>query len=282
MDRESDGLQRVTRGQIAEGLRALGLGRGMGLMVHSSLRSFGYVEGGAEAVIGALMDVVGPEGTILMPSFNHGAPFGPDGPGVYDPRETPSLDGRITDVFWRLPGVRRSLDPTHAYACWGRNADRYTRDHHLTLTMGEDSPLGLLAREGGLQVCLGTTHASTTAKHLAETIRRVPCLGLRTEAYPVRLPDGRVELHRTWGWREQSCPLTESSEFIEAEMERRGLQRRGWIGSSRVTVFALSDVVRVVDDLLTTGYGAHPPCTGCAIRPRRVAATVPSDWVEAQ
>lgn len=275
---ESGNGPRVTREQIAEGLRALGIGRGMGIMVHSSLRSFGYVEGGPEAVIGALMDVVGPEGTILMPSFNHGAPFEPDGPGVYDPRETPSLNGRITDVFWRLPGVHRSLDPTHPFACWGRCAERYTCNHHRTLTMGEDSPLGLLARDGGYQVCLGTTHATTTAKHLAETIRRVPCLGRRTEAYPVRLPDGQVVLHRTWGWRERACPLTESGEFIEAEMERRGLQRRGWIATCRVTVFRLSDLVRVVDDLLAHGYGGVPPCRECPIRPRRVAATVPSDW----
>jgi len=270
----------VTRDQITNGLRALGLGRGMGLMVHSSLRSFGHVEGGAQALIGALMDLVGPEGTILMPSFNHGAPFDEGGPGVYDPLETPSVDGRVTDVFWRMPGVLRSLDPTHAFAAWGRSAERYTRGHHLTLTMGEDSPLGLLMRDGGRQVHLGTTHATTTAKHLAETMLRVPCLGLRTEAYPVRLPGGQVVEHRTWGWRERSCPLTESGEFIEAEMERLGLQRKGSIGACRPTVSRLDDLVRAVSGLLERGYGDLPPCSGCAIRPRVVAATRPSDWDE--
>ncbi|NCQ27312.1 MAG: aminoglycoside N(3)-acetyltransferase, partial [Armatimonadetes bacterium] len=44
----------VTTAEIVEGLRRLGVERGMKLMVHSSLRSFGHVDGGAEAVIAAL------------------------------------------------------------------------------------------------------------------------------------------------------------------------------------------------------------------------------------
>lgn len=281
----------TTKEDIVAGLRSLGVARGMGLMVHSSLRSLGYVEGGPEAVIGALMDVLGPEGTLLMPSFNHGGPFAPGGAGIFDPRETPTINGRIPDTFWRMPGVLRSLNPTHAYAAWGRNAERYVAGHHLTLTMGEDSPLGLLMRDGGCQLHLGTTHSTTTAKHLAETMRRAPCLGLRTEAYPVRLPDGTVAEHRTWGWRERSCPLTESGKLIEVEMERRGLQRKGFIkgrpdgpadasAGCPVTLFRLSDLVDAIFDLLDNGCGDIPPCSRCTIRPRVVSATRPSDWTE--
>lgn len=271
-------MHTVTAEDVRRGLAALGIGPGMGIMVHSSLSAFGYVQGGAEAVIAALMGLVTPEGTILMPSFNHGSPFGPGGPGVYDPQTTPTSNGRIPDTFWRMPGVLRSLNPTHPFAAWGRNARRYLENHHRTLTMGEDSPLGLLARDGGWQVNLGTTHATTTAKHVAETLRRAPCLGLRTEAYPVRLPDGRIAEHRTWGWRSASCPLTESGELIEAEMERRGLQRRGRIGAASVTVFRILDLLEAVGALLDHGWGPHPPCARCPIRPRRVAATRPSDW----
>jgi aminoglycoside 3-N-acetyltransferase len=268
----------VTSEDIRRGLEHLGLGRGMKLMVHSSLRSFGWVEGGAEAVIQALMDLVGPEGLLLFPTFNHGRPFLEGGEGIFDPLTTPTSNGRIPDTFWRLPGVYRSLNPTHPFAAWGRDAARYTQNHHLTLTMGEDSPLGLLAREGGMQVHLGTTYACATAKHVAETMNRSPCLGYRTEAYPVRLPSGEVVLHRTWSWRERSCPLTESGELLEAGMEARGLHRRGKIGECTVTVFKLWDLLEVVWDLLDRGHGGFPPCARCSIRPRVVATTVPSDW----
>jgi aminoglycoside 3-N-acetyltransferase len=268
----------VTAADIRNGLEALGIAPGMGIMVHCSLSAFGHVQGGAPAVVSALMDLISPDGTILMPSFNHGQPFGPGGPGVYDPRTTPTANGLVPDTFWRLPGVLRSLDPTHPYAAWGRDARRIIEGHHRTLTMGEGSPLGLLAREGGWQVSLGTSHATTTAKHVAEVMRRVPCLGLRTESYPVRLPDGRIGEHRTWGWRAQNCPLTESGEHIEAEMERRGCQRRGRIGDASVTVFRLLDLLAAVWALLDQGWGPYPPCTRCPIRPRHVAATRLSDW----
>jgi Aminoglycoside N3'-acetyltransferase len=59
----------VTSHQITRGLRALGLMRGVVVAVHSSLSAFGWVEGGASTVIQALMDVVGPEGTIIMSAY---------------------------------------------------------------------------------------------------------------------------------------------------------------------------------------------------------------------
>jgi len=135
-----------------------------------------------------------------------------------------------------------------------------------------------LAREGGYQLNLGTTHATTTAKHVAEMMKRVPCLGLRGEAYPVRLPDGRVVQHRTWAWRARSCPLTESGEWIEREMERRRAQVKGCIGACRVTFFCLWDLLEAVWTLLETGAGPHPPCDRCPIRPRRSEHSVESDW----
>ena len=273
-------MKTVDKDEIAAGLRELGVKRGMGVMVHSSLSSFGWVVGGAEAVIDALKEVVGEEGTILMPSFNHGAPFREGEAGYYDPLVTPTTNGRIPDTFWRMPHVYRSLNPTHPYAAWGANARRYVENHHLTLTMGEDSPLGMLAREGGYQLNIGTSHRTSTVKHVAETMRRVPCLGLRTEQYPVKLPDGRIVMHRTWGWRSKACPLTDSGELLEIEMERRGLQRRAKIGDSTVTFFRIWDLIEVVWDLIDNGYGDHPPCSRCPIRPRRTPATVESDWEE--
>ena len=53
-------------------MRSLGLGRGMILLVHSSLRSLGSVGDRAETLFGALRDVIGPEGTIVVPTFTPG------------------------------------------------------------------------------------------------------------------------------------------------------------------------------------------------------------------
>lgn len=267
----------LTHADITAGLYHLGLPAGAGVVVHSSLRSFGRVEGGARTVIEALMEVLTPQGTLLMPSFNHNAIVEEGGAGYYHPLETPTTNGAIADLFWRLPGVLRSLDPTHAVAAWGRNASAYTANHHRTLTMGPRSPLGLLNADGGYGLLLGVGYESNTFHHVVEMSRNVACLGRRTEAYNIILPDGRRVLGRTWGWREQNCPLDDENRYCEG-MEARGLQQVTWIGGCQAIFFRLSDCYTVVAEMLEHGKDGFPPCSGCAIRPRQVEQTVASDW----
>lgn len=260
------------------GLRELGIEAGAGLIVHSSLRSFGAVRGGARTVVDALMEVLTPAGTLLMPSFNHGRAFLPDGPGIYDSLRTPTSNGAIPDLFWRMQGVWRSLNPTHSFAAWGKEARRYIEGHHRTLTAGPESPIGLLWSDGGYGLLLGVGHESNTFHHVAEMAVGTPCLGPRTEAYPVRLPGGRIVEGRTWGWRAESCPLTYRGKRYRQEMATHGLERRTQIGSSQAILFRLQDCYEVVVELLAEGKDGFPPCSRCPIRPRRVERTVPSDW----
>ena len=267
----------ITRDDILAGLRAFNVLPSAGVMVHSSLKSFGHVDGGAQAVIEALMEVITPQGTLLMPSFNHNYVFDEGGPGYYNPTETLTYNGAIPDLFWRLPGVRRSLDPTHAFAAWGLNSLRYTQFHHRTLTMGPGSPLGLLLADGGYGLLLGVGYGSNTFHHVVEMSTGAPCLGRRTEAYPVVLPDGRRVAGRTWGWRETDCPINDHALYAE-EMRRRGLDVVIQIGGCRATLFRLRDAYEVIAALLRDGKDGHPPCGRCPVRPRRVAATVESDW----
>jgi aminoglycoside 3-N-acetyltransferase len=279
----------LTQADITAGLRQLGLQAGDGVMVHSSLKSFGNVEGGPQTVIAALMEVLTSEGTLLLPSFNNGAAFetGPFfgkasetavqdlGHGYYDSTATPTTNGAIPDCFWRLPGVQRSLDPTHAFAAWGKHARRYTEHHHRTLTMGPQSPLGLLQADGGYGLLLGVGYGSNTFHHVVEMSTGAPCLGQRTEAYPVKLADGRIVEGRTWAWRGGECPITDHTAYAE---EMRPFERVAMIGSCRATLFKLQDAYTVIARLLAHGKGELPPCSRCPIRPRIVPQTVPSDW----
>jgi aminoglycoside 3-N-acetyltransferase len=267
----------LDKNDLKQGFHDAGVRAGMGLIVHASLRSFGHVVGGAPTVVDALIELITADGTLLMPSFNHGAPFEQPGPGVYDPLSTPTANGAIADCFWRRPGVHRSLDPTHPVAAWGRHARRYVEEHHRTLTMGPRSPLGLLQADGGSALLLGVDYTSNTFHHVVEMTLGAPCLGQRTEAYPVRLPDGRRVAGRTWGWRDGACPFTDQNRYA-AQIRARGLDREVLIGSCRATLFALQDCFDVVAQMLQQGYDGFPPCQGCPVRPRTVEQTVPSDW----
>jgi aminoglycoside N3'-acetyltransferase len=259
-------VPRVDKADIVAGLRSLGLPSAAGVIVHSSLKSFGHVEGGAQTVVEALIEVVTAAGTLLMPSFNHGAAFGKAGAGYYHPQETATTNGAIPDLFWRLPDVHRSLNPTHPFAAWGKHARRYTENHHRTLTMGPESPLGLLQADGGFGLLLGVGYRSNTFHHTVEMSRGVPCLGL---------PDGRRVEARTWGWRAGGCPFTDSARYADGMAD---LQQQTTIGASRVTLFRLQDCYRVIAAMLEHGCGDDPPCSRCEVRPREAAQTVATDW----
>jgi aminoglycoside N3'-acetyltransferase len=249
----------------------------MGLAVHSSLRSFVRTAEGPKTVVEALMETLTAEGTLLFPSFNLGTAFGPDGEGYYDPRTSQCTVGAIPDFAWRQQGFARNLNPTHPFAAWGKKAKAYLKDHHRTMTMGRESPLGRLWRDGGYCLLIGVDYRPNTFKHVVEAVNSAPCLGVRTEAYPVRLPNGREVAGRTWGWRERGCPLP-NSEYVPARLARDGLETRGMVGPSPCILFKLDDFFRIHSELLANGVDGLPPCRECPIRPRVSPFNVVSDW----
>jgi aminoglycoside N3'-acetyltransferase len=267
----------VKKENIKDALYQLGITAGCGLMVHSSFKSLGNVEGGPKAVIEAILDVITPEGTLIMPSFNHGGPFNEGKAGYYDPNTTRTCNGIIPDTFWRMPDVFRSLDPTHPFAAWGKNAERYIHFHHRTLTMGPKSPLGQLYEDDGLCLLIGVDYKSNTFHHAVEMCLNVPCLGQRSEAYPVLLPDGRLVKGRTWAWRDGNCPFTDTA-LYSVEMKDRNLQKESIVGNSKLICFRLKDCFQVVSEFLKNGTDKYPPCSNCKIRPWKVPQTVSSDW----
>jgi len=212
---------------IVSDLIKLGIQKDMKLMIHSSLKSFGYVEDGPRGVIEALQKAVGENGLILMPSFNHGH-LTQDGDKVYyDPKMTPTTNGKIPDTFWRMPNVYRSLHPTHAVAVWGKNAESYTKDHHQTIIMGEDSPFGRITLENGYLLHLGTNHDTTSIKHLAEILHRSPCINYRVMSIPIKLSNEKEIEGRSWSWREKNCPIIESGKFFDKELDLRNSTPNG-------------------------------------------------------
>ena len=195
---------KVNKNDMIARLSELGLKRGDNIIVHSSLSRFGYVEGGADAVIDALTELLTNSGTLVMPSFNHGEVY--DNGDIFDIRVTPTTNGIIADTFWRRPDVFRSMNPTHAFAAWGKNAERYTVNHHLGDAMGEGSPIGLLWKDGGSCLLLGVDYRANTFHHFVETHIGANCTSKRGEIYPVRFADGSEGTAHTWGWREKDCP----------------------------------------------------------------------------
>ncbi|MEP7097762.1 MAG: AAC(3) family N-acetyltransferase [Dokdonella sp.] len=165
----------VTADGITGNLRALGVRSGTTLLVHSSLSSLGFVVGGAEAVVRALLSAIGPDGTLVLPT--HTWDRSGRGDFTFDVRHTPSCVGAITEAFRTMSGVTRSLHPTHSVAAIGPGAISLTEAHELSTTpCGEGTPYTKLIQEQAQILFLGTTLDQNTIYHSLESLAQMPYL----------------------------------------------------------------------------------------------------------
>ena len=176
----------LTVATLAKDFGACGLSAGQTVLVHSSLSKLGWVSGGPVAVIEALLRVLGPAGTLLMPahSADNSEPSAWRNPPVpeswwpviratmpaFDPAKTPTRGmGRVAELFRTWPGVKRSVHPTASFTALGPQAAFITEEQDLEDALGEASPLGKLYEVDGYVLLLGVGHGNNTSLHLAET-----------------------------------------------------------------------------------------------------------------
>lgn len=181
----------VTVASLAADLGALGVRPGMTLLVHSSLSVLGWVCGGPAAVVLALEQVLGPQGTLVMPTHSTdltdpAAWRNPPVPAewieiiranlpAYDPTLTPVRQmGAIVDCFRSQPGTVRSGHPYMSFAARGPHAAAITRGHALEAGLGEQSPLARVYDLEAWVLLLGVGHGNNTSLHLAEHRARLP------------------------------------------------------------------------------------------------------------
>ncbi|PFE03881.1 AAC(3) family N-acetyltransferase [Bacillus cereus] len=170
---------------ISNDLQALGLKKGMTVIVHSSLSSIGWVSGGAVAVVEALMNVITEEGTIIMPTQtsdlsdpkNWARPPVPeswwqiirDNVPAFHPDITPTLAmGKVVECFRTYPNVKRSNHPLNSFAVWGKHAETIIAEHSLSISFGEHSPLKKIYDLDGYVLLIGVGYDSNTSIHLSE------------------------------------------------------------------------------------------------------------------
>ncbi len=171
---------------LIEGFAACGLQAGQTVCVHASLSKLGWVVGGAETVIRALLQVVGTTGTLMMPAqtwknLDPARGVHEDIPEAwwpvirehwpaYDPAITPSVGmGVIAEAFRTWPGALRSSHPVRSFAALGPNAAFLTEGHDLENVFGEGSPLSKLYDLDGYILLIGVDHSRNTSLHLAES-----------------------------------------------------------------------------------------------------------------
>lgn len=234
----------ITADDIFIGLRELGLRAGDSVLAHSSLSSFGRVEGGADAVIDGIIRAVSPDGNVLFPTLTGSEALSPENPPTFDVLNTPCWTGIIPETARKRPGFVRSAQPTHSVCAFGPKAEWFIEGHEFSPTpCGIGSPYDRLVQAGGYILLIGVTHSSNTTMHYIEEIAESPWhiqpeIALSTIRYANgRMSQAPVRLHRYGTLRNFAR--------LEPEFLAKGIQVNGKIGESTVRLIKAREMVEI-------------------------------------
>lgn len=228
-------------------LKKMNINKNGTLMVHSSYKSIGNVEGGAETVIDALTEYM-KDGLLVLPTHTWKDVAG-DGSKFYV-ESSPSCIGIIPELFRNREGVIRSYHPTHSVAAIGEGAEEFVRDSHLSDTpCSRRSPYGKLLDHKAQIMLLGVNHSSNTFIHGVEEWVDIPG----------RLTDSHEELYSVLANGEElfvpsrrHCGVNWSLHFpkVDAVLEDNGAVTKGFFGDAVTRVCDTESLTRIIFGLL--------------------------------
>ena len=222
--------------ELTERFADAGIERGDSILVHSSLSSLGWVEGGAETVVQALLDASDRQGTVLFPTLTGCPEDSPAKPPVFDARRSPCWTGAIPEAARGRSDAIRSMHPTHSVAAIGCHARWFAAGHELVRTpCGFGSPYDKLANIGGKIVLIGVTQSSNTSFHMAEEIAGVPYV-VQSSPMDVEMTDIVGQPVRMIGTRLHLWGANRDYDALEMEMIDLGICQVRQVGEAEVRV----------------------------------------------
>lgn len=248
------------RSTLIAQLTELGLGPGDMVMVHAALRRVGAIFGGPDALIDALLAVIGPDGTLAA-YLDWDAPWEDvvdatdrttddwrDEVTPFDPARTRAArdNGAFAEMLRTMPGAVRSGNPGASVAALGARADWLTADHPQDFGYGPGTPLARLVEDGGKVLMLGAPLDTMTLLHHAEHLAEIPGKRVIRREVPV-LVGGFTE----WRWiREYDTadpvsdrlPETFIADIVTA-YEAGGAARRGQVGHAPCLLVDAADIL---------------------------------------
>ncbi len=250
----------ITPSMVNLALTAVGLSRGDVVLAHASVSSLGWVMGHAATLVRSVLDVIGPEGTLMAPAFtsdltepSHWSeppvpeewwPLIREEMPAFDPATTPSWGvGRFPETVRNWPGARRSNHPRDSFAAIGPDAGKLLDSQTLEEGFGEGSPLAQLCECNGRVLFIGSHWNTSTIFHHAE--HSTGLLGSAEQGSPTMI-DGR----RKWViWREHTYNADDFAACGEA-FEATGAVRSVTLGAGRIRCFGAREAVSFATDWL--------------------------------
>jgi aminoglycoside 3-N-acetyltransferase len=247
----------MTRDDLLDDLRTLGVSSGATLLVHASMRRVGWITGGAMALADAVSEALGPDGTIVVPTpttdnsdtsrthlartsgmraaelrrYRAAMP-------AFDPARTPSTGvGRFPEHVRLTKGALRSGHPQMSFAAVGARAKVIIDGHAMNCHLGEESPLARLYDLDADVLMLGTGYDTCTALHLAEY--------RYTAEPPKRDYSCVIQREGTARWWTYEDVVLDDRDFaaLGADLDGTPYVRRGRVGSAESRLVSLRCLV---------------------------------------
>lgn len=256
-----------TKEDLKEQLRQMGLKPTDTVLIHSSMKAVGEVEGGADTVLDAWMEYFS-EGLLLLPTHTW-RQMGESYP-VFDPDTEESCVGLLTNLFRKRPGVVRSLHPTHSMAAFGKHAAEYVAGEENNNT--PCTPGGCYDRlrsVGGKILLVGVGHERNTFIHSVEEVLNVPNrLTDKPYLFYVKLPDGtKKPVYMRRHYNPVQPHISEDFVKLEQAFFDREVAKRAGFGAASCILCDAKGVFEVTRQVLAP----NPECliTEETISPKR-------------
>ena len=244
-------------------LHHIGISSGDTVMVHSSFNFFNGFRGKPHDFIQCLIDIIGEEGNILMPSmpYNISTLHYLQKDPVFNVNRTMSKMGIISEVFRRKKGVMRSLSPTHPVLAYGKDASRIVANHEKCLyPCGEGSPFHKFRLLNGKVLFFDAPFRSFTFIHYIEDLikARMSFPMYHEKPFAARVIDHQGNEYKVpaYVFGEQAF-TTRNPGVLEKELIRRNLLRKERIGNTALMLVAAEDAVRCTYEMLDKGLGFY-------------------------
>lgn len=245
--------------KLRQTFRAIGVRRGSVLCVQSSLSQFGYVPGGAKTLVEALLEVLGPRGTLCVPTHS----LSLLGTEPYDRQHSRSVVGAVSEYFLRHPGVIRSPHPTHSVAALGPAARALTRlPNPDSAPMARDGFWGKLYDAAG-DVLLLCPIRSATIFHVGEAWAGVPQPSLIAHRKDENGRRRIVTIPQA-PWHTDHFPSTLADPLLQQKIMRSAILGDGTIHFAPAQAMAdISEAVNRANPLASLGLNGACACFYC-------------------
>ena len=235
---------------LTEDFKNLGIKPDDNVLIHSSMKSIGEVEGGADMALDVFIEYLRDKGNLVLPTHSWAAVN--DDYNIFDPEKEPSCVGILTEIFRKRKGVLRSLHPTHSVAIMGKDAEYFVKDEHLIDTpCGRNGCWGKFLDMDFKIIFLGCSPESNTYLHGVEEWLGVP--DRLTDEYQqlkIVMPDGTIFDRPMRRHYNRDGNISDNYAKIQPYLEERGLVVKGKFGDAGCVVNKARDIYDITAGLL--------------------------------